>query len=131
MPVMVLSATTAAQNHAPFDTYSAPVGVDNKCLGCISHKVTDYIGELVDCNITIKGFGGTRTMNIKMGTIKWSWLDDEFMVTTHLIPNSYYAPEGGVRLISPHHLAQASKDLTGKGEETNGVHCTLHWNKNK
>ena len=70
--VMVLSATTAAQNHAIFDTDSAPVGVDNRCSGCISHKVTDFIGELVDCNRVIKGFGSTRTTNIKMGTIKWS-----------------------------------------------------------
>ena len=71
MAVMVLSATTAAQNHASFDTDSAPVGVDNRCLGCISHNVTDFIGELLDCNRTIKVFGGTRTTNIKMGTIKW------------------------------------------------------------
>ena len=129
--VMVLSATTAAQNHASFDTDSARVGVDNICPGCISHKVTDFIGELVDCNRTIKGFGGTRTTNIKMGKTKWSWLDDEGMVNTHHIPNSYYAPEGGVRLLSPHHLDQASKDPTDTGEDTNGVQCTLYWNKKK
>ena len=66
-----------------------------------------------------------------MGTIKWSWLDDEGIVTTHRIPNSYYVPEGGVRLLSPHHLAHASKDLTGTGEDTNGVQCTLYLNKKK
>ena len=71
MIVIVLSATTSAQNHASFEMDSAPVGVDNRCLGCISHKVTDFIGELVDCNRTIKGFGSTRTTNIKIGTIKW------------------------------------------------------------
>ena len=93
--------------------------------------MTDFIGELVDCNRTIKVFGGTRTTNIKMGTIKWSCLDDEGMVTTHRIPNSHYAPERGVKLLSPQHLAQASKDLTGTGEDTNGVQCTLYWNKKK
>ena len=128
---MVLSATTAAQNHASFYTDSAPVGVDSRCSGCISHKVTDLIGDLVDCNRTIKGFGDTRTTNIKMGTIKWSWLDDEGMVTTHQILNSYYAPEGGVRLLSPQNLAQTSKDLRGTGEGTNGVQCTLYLNKKK
>ena len=92
MTVMVLSSTTAAQNHTSFDTDSYPVGVDNRCLGCISHKVTNFIEELVDCNRTIKVFSGTRTTNIKMGTMKWSWLDDEGMVTTHCILNSYYAP---------------------------------------
>ena len=113
MTVMVLSATTAAQNHASFDTDSSPVGVDNRWSECISHKVTYFIGNVVDCNRTIKEFGGTRTTNIKMVTIKWSWLDDEGMVTTHCIPNSYYALEGGVRLLSPQHLDQANKDLTG------------------
>ena len=83
--------------------------------------MTDFIGELVDCNRTIKGFGGTRTTKTKMGTIKWSWLDDEGMVTTHRIPNSYYAPEGGVRLLSPQHLAQASKEMKSTGEDKNGV----------
>ena len=63
--------------------------------------------------------------NIKMGTIKWSFLDDEGMVTTHRIPNSYYAPEGAVRMLSPRHLAQTSK------EDTNGVQSTLYWNKKK
>ena len=95
-------------------------------MGCIYHKVTDFIGELVDCNRTIKGFGGTRTTNIKMVTIKWSWLDGEGMVTTHRIPNSYYTPQGGVRLLSPQHLAQESKDLTGTWKEKNVVQCTLY-----
>ena len=83
MTVMVLLATTAAQNHASFDTDSAPVGVDIRFSGCISHVVTDFIGELVDCNRTIKGFGGIRKTNIKMGTIKWSCFDDKGMVTAH------------------------------------------------
>ena len=91
--------------------------------------MTYFIGELVDRNRTIKGFGGTRTTNIKMGTIKWSWLDDEGMVSTHRITNSYYEPEGIVRLLSPQHLAQASKDPTGTGEDTNGDHCTLYLKK--
>ena len=56
MAGMVLSATTAAQNHASFDTDSDPVGVDNRCSECIFHKVTDFIGELAYCNRITKGF---------------------------------------------------------------------------
>ena len=70
MAVMMLPATTAKPNQAFFDTDSAPVGVDNRFSGCISHQIADFIGYLVDCNRIIKGFGGTRTTNIKMGTIK-------------------------------------------------------------
>ena len=53
------------------------------------------------------------------------------MVTTNPIPNSYYETEGGVRLLSPQHLDQASKYLTDIGDDTNGVQCTLYWNKKK
>ena len=88
MTVMVLSATTAAQNHASFDTDSYPKRFNNRYSVWSSHKAKDIIGELVDCNITIKGFGGNRKTNIKMGTVKWSWIDDEGMVTTPRIPNS-------------------------------------------
>ena len=35
----------------------------------------DFICPLVECNITIKGFGDTSTVGVKIGTIKWEWLD--------------------------------------------------------
>ena len=61
-------------NVIPFDSDSAPIGVDNRCTACISHIVEDFIGNLVDSKRTIKGFGGSRTAGIKMGTqnaIEW------------------------------------------------------------
>ena len=33
--------------------------------------------EVVDCNQTTKGFGGTTTVNIKIGTSVWKWSDNE------------------------------------------------------
>ena len=35
-------------NVVPFDSDSAPVGVDNRCSVCINHISEDFIGNLVD-----------------------------------------------------------------------------------
>ena len=39
-----------------FDTESFIIGVYNRCSGCISHEVEDFVGPLKDCHIFIKGF---------------------------------------------------------------------------
>lgn len=44
---------------------------------CISHIAEDFIGELIDTNRKIKGFGGLVSQQVKMGTILWRWDDDQ------------------------------------------------------
>ena len=85
--VMVLSAAAGSTRVAAFDTDSGEVGIDNCASGCFSHIIDDFVGPMRDCNKVVKGFGGSRTSNVKMGTLKWSWDDDEGVKTTHLIPN--------------------------------------------
>ena len=68
--------TRATERKVYFDTDSEWVGVDNRCSGCISHVRSDFVGELRESNRVIKGFGGTRTVNIKVGTLRWAWDDD-------------------------------------------------------
>ena len=89
-----------------FDTDVDTVGIDNRCSACISHCIDDFKGPLRDTKRSIKGFGGTRTANLKMGTIVWKWADNEGKVHKFCIPNSYYSPTGGVRLLSPQHWAK-------------------------
>ena len=59
------------EHKTTFDTDSYEIGVDNRCPVCISHDPTDFIGKLIDSERTIMGFGGTRTTNIKRGTLLW------------------------------------------------------------
>ena len=125
--VAVYATTIKAQRITPFDTDSAHVGIDNRASGCFSHISTDFVGPLKDSNRIVKGFGGTRTSSVKIGTLKWTWLDDQGKSWTHYIPNSFYSPAGGVRLLSPQHFAQQTGDLTGTGSTTNGRQVTLHW----
>ena len=80
----------------PFDTDSQVVGIDNRCSACITNIRSDIPGEIVACHRSIRGFGGTKVLNVWMGTIKWDIEDDEGVIHTHIIPNSYYVPQGQV-----------------------------------
>ena len=86
------------------------------------------------CNKSIRGFSGTKVWNVWMGAIKWDIEDDDGVTHTHIIPNSYYIPQGHVRLLSPQHWAQSrtGKDKRGgAGTMTTAVSCKLFWNDNK
>jgi hypothetical protein len=93
-----------------FDTDSVPIGIDNRCTGCISNRIEDFEGPMVESKRAIKGFGGTRTTGIMIGTLAWSWMDDAGREHKFLIPKSFYVKEGNVRLLSPQHWAQTQKD---------------------
>ena len=88
-------------NIVRFDTDSAKVGIDNRCSACISHVIEDFEGPMIDTTRVIKGYGGTKTYNLKMGTLVWKWADNLGKVHKFTIPNSYYSPDGNVRLLSP------------------------------
>jgi transposase InsO family protein len=136
---MQAQGARAYENSLAFDTDSGPIGIDNRCTACISHRIEDFEGQLIDSNRFIKGFGGARTTNVKMGTIRWKWLDDKGQEHKFLIPKSYYVPDGNVRLLSPQHWGQAinaakKKDkqpLSGTGSETVHNKVTLFWNQRK
>lgn len=140
-------ATVSTERETCFDTDSSDIGIDNRCSACISHVESDFEGPLVHCNRVVKGFGGSRTRNVKMGTLKWIWEDDQGVATTFRIPNSYYVPNGGVRLLSPQHWAQTQQSKSSRfakfakrascecplvashcGETTDSNRRVLYWN---
>eukprot|EP00978_Attheya_sp_CCMP212_P041919 scaffold246883_cov62-Attheya_sp.AAC.3 len=98
--VMQVATDLRKKHSATFDTDSGLMSVDNRCSGCISHIAEDFIGELRDSGqVLIKGFGGTKTTGIKIGTLLWKWCNNEGQVHTFKIPNSFYVPQGGVQLL--------------------------------
>ena len=54
---------------ARWDSDSMAVGMDNRCSACISDKV-EHFEDLRPCDRIIKGFRGTRTTNVMIGTLK-------------------------------------------------------------
>ena len=121
-----------------FDVDSSSIGIDNRCSACISHLPEDFVGPLKDSDRTIKGFAGSKTTGVKVGTLLWKWLDDLGVEHTFKIPNSYFVPSGGVRLLSPQHWAKYQLKSKGKRGRVNGTlsqttseSVTLFWNDRK
>jgi hypothetical protein len=127
--VMESRAAPKRNNEATFDTDSSLIGVDNRCSACISDNPAHFVGKLTPGLKTIKGFHGSRTTEIMMGTIRWKWLDQEGLEHVFDIPESYYVPEGKCCLLSPQHWAKAHKKATGwrVWETTDADTCTLFW----
>ena len=109
-----LITTSKKNNVITFDTDSKIIGVDNRCSACISHQRNEFITPLRDTNVIITGFGGHKYRDIKAATLKWEINNDQGSRSTFIIPNSFYAPEGGCRLLSPQHWAAETEILTGK-----------------
>ena len=59
------------ENVVNFDTDSGQIGIDNRCTACISHRIDDIVGTMVESNRTIQGFAGGNIKNVKKGTLKW------------------------------------------------------------
>ena len=130
--MFALEARTKPRKHeTAFDTDSAPVGIDNRASGCISHVESDFDeATLKDCHRVVKGFGGSRVMPMKIGTLQWRWEDDNGLIHAFNIPNSYYIPDGKMRLLSPQHWHQAlrkTRPRTTAGETTTADQCQLFW----
>ena len=101
-----MPATTRYHHVTRIATDSEMIGINNRATACISHRTEDFIGDLVPTNRTIIGYNGSKTTGITMGTLRWKWTDIEGISHVHLIPNSFYSPAGGIRLLSPQHWAQ-------------------------
>ena len=132
LPLLAHSSELGIKSQRNFqvDTDSRHIGIDNRCTACISHQVSDFLPDLERSHRMIKGFGGSRTTNLMVGTLKWSWADDEGKIHSFLIPKSYYVPQGKCRLLSPQHWAKHQRKLSPKfntGEFTNHKETTLQW----
>jgi hypothetical protein len=123
------------ENVSMFDTDAAKIGIDNRCSACISYDINDFDGPVRKVNRAIRGFGGERTFNVYQGTIVWKWCDNEGVIHRFRIPNSYYVPDGKVRLLSPQHWAKTQvgtsikKLRDGTGETTTAEKAVLFWNE--
>jgi hypothetical protein len=72
----------------------------------MSNCLEDFIAPPTPSKKYIVGFGGNTTRGLKIGTLKWTWSDDNGKSHDHLIPNSNYVPSSGIRLLSPQHWMQ-------------------------
>jgi hypothetical protein len=70
-----------------------------------------------------------------MGTVKWSIEDDEGVVHSFLLPNTYYNADSPYRLLSPQHMSQVTNDnfpiRRGTWCGTFGDAIELYWDQRK
>ena len=138
MTALAMQATSNNYiTNTTFDSDSSMIGIDNRCSACMSHVIEDFTGQMRECNKSIKGFGGSKVYNVKIGTIIWRWEDDEGKIHKFTIPNLYYVPDGNVRLLSPQHWAKTQylsikmNERYGTMSQTTDKNITLFWNKKK
>jgi hypothetical protein len=117
---MITEAIQAQSLTGSFDTSSKV---------CVSHNATDFVGDIIPSNCWIKGFGGSKTTNVKTGTLRWSLEDTEGKNHSFLILNSSLVQQGGVQLLSPQHWAQTQGDpiTRGTGSTTASTQVNLFW----
>ena len=71
-----------------------------------------FLGTLKGYYRFIKGFGGQKTTNVKIGTIKWSWLDETILTHEFRIPNSLFSIRSSSSAETPKMVLNAvSKEL--------------------
>jgi hypothetical protein len=80
--------------------------------------------------VWVKGFNGT-TSSTRVGTVIWNILDDSGHRRTLRIRNTYYVPACPMRILSPQHYSQQTKDLRGTYSTNYGDHVLIVWNKGK
>jgi Reverse transcriptase (RNA-dependent DNA polymerase)/GAG-pre-integrase domain len=120
-----------------FDTDSYPIKIDNCCTTTMSGYKHDFEPSTFQpvINKVVRGFGNTLTPITHTGTVVWSIDDDQGNTHQLRIPNAYYVPESGIRLLSPQHWAQMMID---NSPHPNGTWCgtyedriVLHWDQQK
>ena len=118
----------AGSSIATFDTDSELVGIDNRSSVCMSPHRSDFIGKLIKSKRFIKAFGGTKSFDIYIGTLKWVFDDDEGVERTVYVPESFYIPEAPARLLSPQHWAQEAYAMSDTGDP-DATYCETFHNR--
>ena len=109
MSMLIHDAEVEAYNttRIKFDTDSRILGMDSRSSASITDEDGDVVpGTMKLTTKKVKAFGGVFTGKVYSCTIRWTVLDKQSRPHTFLLPNSYYIPEGGMKLISPQHWSQ-------------------------
>ena len=67
---MQANATIATERKTQFDMDFETIGIDNRCSGCISHVRNNFVGELRRTDRAVKGFAGTKSTKVQVGTLR-------------------------------------------------------------
>jgi hypothetical protein len=124
------NAAPTCAHRAVFDSDSYAILVDGGATASITNNLNDFVKPPQKTSIRIKGFNGTSS-NARVGTIKWTILDDHGVHHVLNIPDTYYVESCPMRLLSPQHYSQQIKDHQGTYSTNYGDRVLFVFHKRK
>jgi hypothetical protein len=109
--------------------------VDSGCSYCITNDMSHFVGKVQKLRAKVTGIGGEQILATSVGTVKWSFTNDQGQMHHEYIPNTYYNAQSPYCLYSPQHIAQIAQDNFPKPRGTYSVlyeDCIeLYWDQRK
>ena len=100
----------------------------------ITNDLEDFMTKPTAITQKVKGTAGSAKARY-CGTVKWKIEDDNNIIHTFVIPNTYYIAAAPTRILSPQHFAQQMQDhkphAKGTGCMTTSMTKVLFWNQRK
>ena len=88
-----------------------------------------FFGKLYEVDISrVVTIGGTYFIPTEIGTVKFSWKDDEEKSHTHRLERALYLPESPVNIIRSTSLADQYDDDDGTYIKTKRHSSEFSWN---
>jgi hypothetical protein len=92
-----------------FDIDSYSILVDNGASHSFTNSKTDFVAPPKPFHRRIFGIKTSQASHI--GTVRWSWADDDGRIITELIPNVLLCKDMPYRMLSPQQWAQSRQDF--------------------
>ena len=120
------------KNAADLDSH--PLMFDDGASTSITNDLQDFVRRPTVITRKVKGIVGSAEATY-CGTVKWKIEDDNNIVHTFTIPNTYYIANAPTRILSPQHFAEQMQDhkphAEGTGCTTTSTTIVLFWNQRK
>jgi hypothetical protein len=133
--ICLVARTGHASAQHKFDSDSVTIHIDNCASRCISNSISDFVKPPQKVIGRVKGMGGDNVAVKGVGTLRWTFDDENGLSHIFLIPGSLYIPDSPARLFSPQHWAQERKDdvpvRNGTWQATFADHVLLVWGQQK
>ena len=130
--VLNIDQRTNERSTFSFDLDSSSVVVDNSANVHDFNKREPFVGKLIlvrGHKVATIGWRGHAPSGV--GTVKWSWKDDDGTTHEYLIPNVLYFPQFPVNILSVTEFAKQLDNEQGTGIDTKHLRSRFYWNKNK
>ena len=124
------SAHAGSGSH--FDTDSSEILVDNSANVHICNDKKMCVGKLRSCsNAHVCTIGGKNNSPSGLGTVKWTWKNDDGEAHTFEVTNVLYFTESSINILGVTAFANQFDDDTGTGCDTKRYTSRFYWSGNK